>query len=263
MCRLFAMTGGRRRVHATFWLLDAPDSLALQSRRNPDGYGIATFEADGTVEIDKRPAAAFSDEEYAREAKDEFSTTFLAHVRYASMGALTPENTHPFARDGRAFAHNGHIEGLDRLDLDVLGQTDSERYFALVSDLIDGDVGAGLVEGARRIAAEFPLFSLNAIIATPTDLWALRYPDTHELWLLERPGGGRFLDASSAAGRIRVRSGDLADCPTVLIASEPMDENPGWSPLAPGELVHVGPDLDVTRTLALPDPPAHLLAGQA
>jgi glutamine amidotransferase len=37
MCRLFAMSGGRRPLRATFWLLDAPDALVRQSRRNPDG----------------------------------------------------------------------------------------------------------------------------------------------------------------------------------------------------------------------------------
>jgi glutamine amidotransferase len=262
------MSGGRRRVHATFWLLDAPDSLALQSRQNPDGYGIATFEPDGIAEIAKRPAAAYADTAFAREARDECSTTFLAHVRYASVGGLSPENTHPFVQDGRAFAHNGHFTGLDALDAHlgdarslVHGQTDSERYFALITSLIRDDVGAAIVEATTWIAAELPLYALNCIVATPTDLWALRYPDTHELYVLERPGG-RYLEAASAAGRIRVRSGDMADTPSVLIASERMDENPDWRLLEPGELVHVDADLRVTATLALPHRPAHPLGDQ-
>jgi glutamine amidotransferase len=251
------MSGGHRRVRATFWLLDAPDSLALQSRRNPDGYGIATFEPDGSVDVAKRPAAAFADEAFAREAREECSTTFLAHVRYASVGALEPENTHPFVMDGRAFAHNGTFGDIGRIDLPVLGDTDSERYFALVTSLVRDDVGAALVEAARWIAAELPVYSLNAIVATPTDLWALRYPEPNELWILERRGG---FDAGRAGGRIRVRS--ESEDPVVLITSEPMDENPGWRALAPGELVHVDPDLRVTSTLALPDPPAHPLQAQ-
>jgi glutamine amidotransferase len=251
------MSGGHRRVRATFWLLDAPDSLALQSRRNPDGYGIATFEEDGTVEVEKRPAAAYADTEFAREAREECSTTFLAHVRYASVGALRPENTHPFAMDGRAFAHNGTFGDIERIDLPVRGDTDSERYFALMTSLVRDDVGAALVEAARWIAAELPVEALNAIVATPTDLWALRYPDTRELWVLERRGA---FDAGSAAGRIRVRSG--TEDPVVLVASEPMDENPGWRALAPGELVHVDPDLRVTSRIALPDPPAHPFQAQ-
>jgi predicted glutamine amidotransferase len=51
------MTAGRRPLAATFWLLEAPDSLAEQSRRNPDGYGIATYEPGDTPRVDKRPVA--------------------------------------------------------------------------------------------------------------------------------------------------------------------------------------------------------------
>ena len=40
MCRLFAMSGGNRPVRASFLLLEAPDILALQSRREADGTGI-------------------------------------------------------------------------------------------------------------------------------------------------------------------------------------------------------------------------------
>ncbi|MDQ1741328.1 MAG: hypothetical protein QOE53_2980 [Pseudonocardiales bacterium] len=46
MCRLFGMSGGARRVRATFWLLEAPDSLARQSRREPDGTGVARVARD-------------------------------------------------------------------------------------------------------------------------------------------------------------------------------------------------------------------------
>ena len=53
MCRLFAMSGGARRVHATFWLLEAPDRLALQSRREPDGTGLGWFGEDGRPPLSK------------------------------------------------------------------------------------------------------------------------------------------------------------------------------------------------------------------
>jgi predicted glutamine amidotransferase len=271
MCRLFALTADRP-VRAAFWLLEAPDSLAEQSRRNPDGYGLATFGPDGP-EVEKEPSPAYADPDFTREARERVSRTFVAHVRYASKGARRLENTHPFLQSGRVFAHNGHIEGLDALEARlgayrrlVRGDTDSERFFALVTKEADarGDVGAGLVAAARWIAAELPLFALNCILATADGVWALRYPDTHDLLVLQRAAGGptgaRHLDAASAAGRIRVRSGDLADCAAVIVATEPMTEDPGWDPLAPGELLHVAGDLTVTRSVVLPDPPAHLLA---
>ena len=119
MCRLFGMSAAPRRVRATFWLLDAADSLAVQSRREPDGVGLGVFDPDGTPEVHKRPVAAYEDAEFAREARQVASTTFIAHIRFASTGGLLPRNTHPFEQDGRLFAHNGVIEDLPRLEREV------------------------------------------------------------------------------------------------------------------------------------------------
>jgi predicted glutamine amidotransferase len=274
MCRLFAMTGGRRAVRATFWLLEAPDSLAEQSRRNPDGFGLAVFEPDGSPRVDKRPAAAYADELFAREARQEESTTFLAHVRYATTGAIELQNTHPFVQDGRCFAHNGHVGDLGALDERlgedralVGGQTDSERLFALITREIrarDGDVAAGIAAAVRWVAATLPVYAINFLLATATDVWALRYPEAHGLFVLERTSGGpsgrRHLDAASAAGTVRVRSAALADRAAVIFASERMDEDAAWRMLDPGRLVRVDADLNVTASLVLDGPPAHPLS---
>jgi predicted glutamine amidotransferase len=273
MCRLFGMSGGDRRVRATFWLLEAPDSLAQQSRREPDGTGVGWFDADGGPQVAKQALAAYEDKAFAREARELESTTFIAHVRYATTGAIEARNTHPFEQRGRLFAHNGVIHDLERLDRElgadralVQGDTDSERLFALVTRETDrngGDVGAGIVAAARWVAAELPLYAINLILATADGLWALRYPDVHELWILERAAGGprgsRHLDAASAAGSVRVRSAPLAEQPSVILASEPMDEDPGWRELEAGELVHVGSTLNVDSTIALDEPPKHPL----
>ena len=61
MCRLFGLTAGTNRVKATFWLLDAPDSLEAQSRRNVDGTGLGYFGPDGGIVLDKQPEPAFHD----------------------------------------------------------------------------------------------------------------------------------------------------------------------------------------------------------
>ncbi|MGI8330491.1 class II glutamine amidotransferase [Actinomadura scrupuli] len=274
MCRLFGLSGAPNRVRATFWLLDASDSLSMQSRREPDGTGLGTFDPDGTPHVDKRPIAAYEDAQFACEAKQVVSTTFLAHIRYASTGGLDIRNTHPFAQHGRLLAHNGIISDLDRLEAElgdyralVRGDTDSERFFALVTKHIDesgGDISAGITAAARWVAANLPLYALNLILTTPDELWALRYPDTHDLLVLERrpggPSGCRHLEHASAAGTVRVRCGDLLGQPTVVIASERMDEDPGWRPLQPGELLHVRPDLRTESTLIIDRPPSHPIA---
>ena len=266
------MSGGRERVHATFWLLEAPDSLSQQSRRNPDGTGLGYYDERDQPVVLKQPLAAYEDQSFAQEAKEVASRTFIAHVRYASGTPVTVRNTHPFVQDRRLFAHNGVIGDVPGLERElgpamsmVGGETDSERYFALITREIAraGDVGAGIVSAASWIAEHLPVFSLNCVLITASDLWALRYPDVHELYVLEREAGGsrgdHHLDQASARGSVRVRSGDLAHRPTVMIASEAMDEHPGWRLLQSGQLAHVDPDLKLTVTQAIDRPPAHQL----
>jgi predicted glutamine amidotransferase len=274
MCRLFGMTGGERRVRATFWLLEAPDSLARQSRREPDGTGVGWFDEEGRPHVAKQPLAAYADLAFAREARELESTVFVAHIRYATTGAVDAHNTHPFVQRGRLFAHNGVVEDLERLEHElgdertlVRGDTDSERLFALVTrdtERHGGDVGAGITAAAGWIAEHLPVYAMNIVLGTGEDLWALRYPGAHELWVLERAAGGprgrRHLDGASAAGTVRVRSEHLSRHPSVLVASEPMDEDPGWRLLEPGELIHAGPTLGVTSSIVLDGPPARQLA---
>lgn len=277
MCRLFGLSSAPRRVAATFWLIDAPDSLAVQSRREPDGVGLGVFGPDGAAQVHKRPIAAYQDAEFAREARQVHSGTFLAHVRYASTGGLRIENTHPFLQDGRLFAHNGVVTGLDRLR-DMVGEqlggpvgelvggdTDSELVFALITAYArrGGDLGGAIIEAVGWIAANLPVYALNLVVTTPTDLWALRYPDTHPLYVLARPAGGhhghRHLEHASAPGTVRVRSGDLATAPATAVASERMDEDPQWRSLSPGELLHVSAGQHLTSHTALDRAPAHPL----
>jgi predicted glutamine amidotransferase len=272
MCRLFGMAGGRRPVSATFWLLEAPDSLAEQSRREPDGTGLGVFDDRGRPSVLKAPLAAYQDQEFAQCAREVCSRTFVAHVRYASTGGLTLANTHPFEQRDRLLAHNGVIEDLPVLERElgpamslVKGDTDSERFFALITREIErtGDVGKGITAAARWVAEHLPVFALNLVLVTASDLWALRYPDVHELHMLERAAGGttgdRHLEHASARGSIRVRAGELAQRPAVVVASEVMDEDPGWRALESGELLHVDGDLRCHVEKVLDQAPARQL----
>ena len=277
MCRLFGLTAGTARVTATFWLLDAPDSLEDQSHRNVDGTGIGFFDSTGQPLVDKQPEPAYQDEEFIHDALRAESTTFVAHVRWATAGGRTIQNTHPFVMHGRVMAHNGGFSELAQLEEQlgsyahlVLGDTDSERYFALITQQTDahgGDVGAGIEAAARWIAARLPVSSLNTIVITGGELWALRYPATHALHILERPapelGHREYVEGEAG---LHVRSdtssfhvADLHTIPSVVIASEELDGEDGWRMLAPGELVHVRPDLSVQSAVVIPEPPAHLV----
>jgi predicted glutamine amidotransferase len=276
MCRLFGLHAGTDVVSATFWLLDAPDSLSEQSRKNPDGTGLGVFDEHGRPHLYKEPIAAWQDAEFATEAHKITGTTFIAHIRYATTGKLDVHNTHPFLQDGRIFAHNGVVEGLDVIDERlrelgtydlVLGQTDSERVFALITGAIrahgsaQADVTAGLIDAMKWLAANVPIFAVNILLSTATDLWALRYPEPNELYVLNRSEDTSAADPefNLRTKRIHARSEHLDSRPSVVFASEPMDDDPRWSLLASGELVHVDSALQVTRTVVLPNPPTHLI----
>ena len=228
MCRLFGMSGGDHRVSG--------DVLAARGARQPRAAEPPRARRDRARLVRRRRAPARSPSSRSRPTR-----TRSSRARRASSSRpcssptsatrpparLDVANTHPFEQRGRLFAHNGVILELERLERElgddlalVTGDTDSERLFALVTREIErhgGDVGAGIAAAARWVAAELPLYAINVILGTPDGLWALRYPDTHELWVLERgaggPGGDRHLDAASAAGTVRVRSEPLSRQP--------------------------------------------------
>ena len=102
-------------MQATFWLLDAPTSLVQLSESQPDGVGLGTFNADGTPSVYRKPVAANRSQTFIADAHEVSSRTFLAHIRHATAGEPTIENTHPFEQHGRLFAHNGVLGDLPAL----------------------------------------------------------------------------------------------------------------------------------------------------
>lgn len=279
VCRLFALHAGQRDVAADFWLLDAPGSLAHQSEINADGYGMAALTASDGLVLIRNPVQASEDLAYRQVARRLEACEMLVHLRYADTGSTSLLNTHPFSQDGRLFAHNGVVGDLDRLEAQlganramVMGDTDSERFFAAITLAIraaGGDVRAGIVAAVRQIVADYELYSLNFILSEIGHLWAFRYPEHNPLHLLRRSPGGAGGDAplrhEDTAGTLRVHSDDGSSTPIVVIASERISDEPGWEEIASGELIHVGPDLQVDRDTIVEGPPRHpmVLGGRA
>lgn len=272
MCRLFGLNAGGRQVHDRYWLLTAPDSVSAESRRNPDGTGIGWFDAAGAPHVFKRPIAAHLDPEFKRIARDVDATTVVSHVRAATAGANTVANCHPFLVDGRIMAHNGGFGDLAKVDARLagfgrcaIGNTDSERFALLIAaetQRHDGDVGAGMAAAAQWLAANVPMYSLNTIVITAGNLWALRYPDQRSLRVAIRS-----IRASTGAptptweGRSSwAEHLFTADRPAsvVAVASEAIDGSRDWRLLEPGELLHVSADLQITSTTAIDHPPHEL-----
>ncbi len=119
--------------------LDAHASLA-DGDALPDAYGFGHYTA-GSVLLGKRPTGAPSALSLADLAGRVDSEALLVHARRATVGKAKDENTHPFRFRRWLFAHDGTIEGFDRvkptllaglpdfLGRNVMGNTDSEHAF--------------------------------------------------------------------------------------------------------------------------------------
>jgi predicted glutamine amidotransferase len=150
-----------------------------------DGWGMAWQDPDDhAIRIASSPDSAIRDPAYAQLAGQRLGRAGIVHLRWATPGlAVTPENTHPFVADGYAFAHNGHISPVERLErlltreshAKLRGDTDSERYFRFVMQCIAerGDDAEGLSESLAVLTGEFPDASLNALMLTPTHVFGV------------------------------------------------------------------------------------------
>ena len=144
MCRMFAFMS-RVSLKVQRSLVKAENALQAQSRGHPHGWGIAYYLAgESTPRQVKSIEAAFTDERFQRVSEFLTSHAVVAHVRKATVGDLSIENTHPFFDQGWTFCHNGTIFGFRDIEAEVRerihprflprisGTTDSEHLFYLV-----------------------------------------------------------------------------------------------------------------------------------
>jgi predicted glutamine amidotransferase len=139
MCRIFGFRSVLlSKVHSS--LVSAENALMGQSKRHPDGWGLAYYVAE-SPHVVKSTNTAESDELFQHLSGIVTSQTVLAHIRKATHGKLTVLNTHPFQYGKWTFAHNGNVKDflykrnkiLEKTSKDIspycLGDTDSELIF--------------------------------------------------------------------------------------------------------------------------------------
>ncbi len=150
-----------------------------------DGWGMAWSRArGGGIDVATSPTSAADDPAYFELAGQALGSAGLVHLRWATDGlAVAPVNTHPFTDGTYAMAHNGSISPVETLDgllseasrARLRGTTDSERYFRLVLQCVEAeqDERTGLVRAVGMLREHFPQASLNALLLTPTRLYAV------------------------------------------------------------------------------------------
>ncbi len=125
-----------------------------------DGWGIAFFEGRGVrLFLDPQPSAQSPIAALVRNYPIR-SLNVIAHIRKATQGVVSLENTHPFMRElwGQywVYAHNGNLpEFLPQLDGSFLpvGNTDSERIFCWMLQSLRRRFGDAMPDRDRLFAA--------------------------------------------------------------------------------------------------------------
>ncbi|MEX1228659.1 MAG: class II glutamine amidotransferase [Planctomycetaceae bacterium] len=130
MCRLYGFRANEEtKVECS--LVQAQNALILQSesdeigRMHPDGWGISVYNKR-VPDVERRATAAYQDLHFSHTAERIFAKTVVAHVRRATVGGISLNNTHPFTYDCWTFAHNGTLSGFDRLQSRIVDETDPE-----------------------------------------------------------------------------------------------------------------------------------------
>ncbi|MHC5009355.1 MAG: class II glutamine amidotransferase [Planctomycetota bacterium] len=236
---------------------------------NGDGFGIAWYVPSYRPEpaIFKDVSPAWSNQNLRHLADVTSSRCILAHVRAATAGIhVAWLNCHPFSRHRFAFMHNGHVGGfrkiqralLSRLSDDafegIQGSTDSEHLFALFAEyhaqsreadplerMVDALVETIRVQEALKKEAGVEATSLlNMAVADGERAVAVRYASrdpvhAHSLYVYE---GGRYV---CEEGNTRMDPAPRREA-SVLVASEPLSNDPGWHQVPSNHLVVVRDD---------------------
>jgi predicted glutamine amidotransferase len=192
MCRVLGCVASEP-ISLRHELLYAANPFIHQSQDHDSGWGIAVYPRGEGEEprCERFPTAAHADGDFHR-ATDLRGRIINAHVRRATIGGLTLENTHPFCLGEYSFSHNGTIINaralLGSAVSKPVGQTDSEHFFNLVmSDFDSSDVPDSLRRAVATAVRRSPFSGLNFLFSDGERLYAYRL-GIFELHWLARPG---------------------------------------------------------------------------
>lgn len=254
MCELLAISGAAP-IRVKYSLEEFSKHGGL-THLNKSGWGISFYhERDAAIFREPKPASDSALARFVAEY-DVARTDVLAHVRRASVGRETIENTHPFDRELRGrkhlFAHNGSLPDLPtRVPLTSnrfvpVGDTDSEYAFCVLLDRIAQTDDPPLLDQRLAIvvdfAAELRAFGdANFLYFDGDILFAhahkRHYDDGGDVVGPARPPGLHVAKHAS----LSIPGLDLTSDPEVdvtILASVPLTED-GWSPLAEGAVIAV------------------------
>jgi glutamine amidotransferase len=217
-----------------------------------DGWGIAFFESEGNLPgkaarhfVDKESAATSPIAKMLKSYPIK-SHNVVAHVRKATVGAVTLENCHPFTRElwGRywVFAHNGDLKEFQpplHGSFKPVGSTDSELAFCwLLQELNKSHVMVPSVEELTNTLSELvPQIArhgtFNFLLSNGQALWA--HASTKLCYVSRQHP---FPEVQLKDEDVTVDLSDLngPEDRQVIVVTEPLTTNEAWVAMESGEL---------------------------
>ncbi|MDD3628040.1 MAG: class II glutamine amidotransferase [bacterium] len=251
MCRLLGAISNKS-VDLDFSL----NRFEKYSKDNPDGWGLGWYENEKGEVFKQALSADDKDSEYSELSKQVFSKIIIAHIRKATEGKPSEQNSHPFKYDNWIFAHNG---GVDREHLLPLlnkkfrhalnGETDSEVFFYWLLQCIEksNNVHDGVKRAVEKIKPEIIFSGLNFLLSDGESLYSFRYSDMarnyYTLYSLKRePALPHPISFESKETKVMLHSKSLRGESAVLLCSEKLTDE-DWKEVKFGNMLIIGSDL--------------------
>jgi glutamine amidotransferase len=161
-------------------LVESTNPMIRLSESHDSGWGMAAYRDIGqAAPISERFAIAAHSDNRFDAATGLRGRIFNVHVRRATLGGLSDENTHPFEFGPYTFAHNGTILGyrnlLRRGMGEPRGQTDSECFFMrLMHDFDPIDPVRSLRNTMAAVVAGHKFSGLNFVFSDGQKLYAYK-----------------------------------------------------------------------------------------
>jgi gamma-glutamyl hercynylcysteine S-oxide hydrolase len=238
MCRHLAYLGPAATLRSI--IMDPPHGLYRQSWKprlqrhgtvNADGFGVGWYPPGEEDPVRYRRAEPiWGDESFADVARVIRSCAVLAAVRCATAGtALGPASVAPFASGPWLFSHNGVVDGWPSSATSLAAALPAAALLEL-----EARVDSALLWALVRHRLDLGLPPADALADTVRALRAAGVTGRFNFLLTD----GRVIAATAAGDTLWHRRSGAA----VVVASEPGDDEPGWTEVPDNSVLIATPE---------------------